>query len=149
MPYPEGICSRQEHADDDLAVCVEIVVYFAMYSGLQGEAIEWTRAWTGRLRMTLIAASHMEIVHANAIPRYLLHDIDRSSKRRANVHCLVCPGHRSQTKSPPDIGSDLGIKVGSSFPPHAGSINVGRRLIVWLGEHAHDTDEDLLNALNR
>lgn len=54
----------------------------------------------------------------------------------------------SKTKRPPDISLDLVLEFRSPFPPHPRRVDVGRRLVVGLGQHAHDTNQNLLHALD-
>jgi hypothetical protein len=66
---------------------------------------------------------------------------------RSQCHALL---HTfSQSQALPNISLDPFLKVRSSFSPHPSSVDIRRTLIVRLGDHAHDTDQDLLNALNR
>jgi hypothetical protein len=45
--------------------------------------------------------------------------------------------------------ADLVLVLGASLSPHLGRLDVGRTLVVGLGQHAHDGDEDLLDRLDR
>lgn len=53
-----------------------------------------------------------------------------------------------ETKSLSDISLDSGVEFSSSFSPHSGGIDICRRFVVWFGKHAHDADENLLDALD-
>ena len=44
--------------------------------------------------------------------------------------------------------ADLGLVLGAALAPHLGGLDVGGTLVVGLGEHAHDGDEDLLDGLD-
>jgi len=56
---------------------------------------------------------------------------------------------RSQSQALPDIRLDPALKLRPSLSPHSRSIHIGRALVVWLSDHAHDTDQDLFHTLNR
>jgi hypothetical protein len=61
-----------------------------------------------------------------------------------------CSSHAfSQSQALPNIRLDPFLKVRSSFSPHPSCVDIRRTLIVRLSDHAHDTDQDLLDALNR
>jgi len=47
-----------------------------------------------------------------------------------------------------NISLDLILKLCSSFPPHPRCINICRRLVVGLSQHAHNTDQNLFDALD-
>lgn len=54
----------------------------------------------------------------------------------------------SQTQPPSDFLPDPLLILASSLTPHLGGLHVGRTLIVGLRQHAHDGDQDLLDALD-
>lgn len=54
-----------------------------------------------------------------------------------------------QSQALPDIRLNPALKLRPPLPPHPRSIHIGRTLVVRLSDHAHDTDQDLLHALNR
>lgn len=54
----------------------------------------------------------------------------------------------SQSQPLPHFIADLLLVLGSALPPHLSSLDVGRTLVIWLSQHAHDGDKDLLDALD-
>jgi hypothetical protein len=54
-----------------------------------------------------------------------------------------------QSQALPDISLDPALKVRPPLPPHSSSIHVRRALVVRLGDHAHHTDQNLLDTLDR
>ena len=53
-----------------------------------------------------------------------------------------------QAQHLPDIIPHLLLVVLPPLPPHLSGFDVGGTLVVGLGEHAHDADEDLLDGLD-
>lgn len=65
-------------------------------------------------------------------------------------HSLLIHSHFPlQPQALPNIRLDPTLKLGPPFPPHPRSIDIRRALVVRLGDHAHDADENLLHALDR
>jgi hypothetical protein len=54
----------------------------------------------------------------------------------------------SQAQHAPTALSDPLVELGALLAPHLGGLNVGGTLVVGLGEHAHDGDENFLDALD-
>lgn len=54
----------------------------------------------------------------------------------------------SQAQRPPDPLANLPLVRWPPLAPHLGGLDIGGALVVGLGEHAHDGDEDLLDRLN-
>jgi hypothetical protein len=44
--------------------------------------------------------------------------------------------------------ADLALVLGAAIAPHLGGLDVGWALVVGLGQHAHDGDEDFLHRLD-
>lgn len=57
--------------------------------------------------------------------------------------------YRSQSQALPDIRLDPALKLRPPLPPHPRGIHISRALVVRLGDHAHDTNQDLLHTLDR
>ena len=55
---------------------------------------------------------------------------------------------KSQAEHATHAVADLGLVLGAALAPHLGGLDVGGTLVVGLGEHAHDGDEDLLDGLD-
>ena len=55
---------------------------------------------------------------------------------------------KSQAEHAAHAVADLGLVLGTALAPHLGGLDVGGTLVVGLGEHAHDGDEDLLDGLD-
>lgn len=55
---------------------------------------------------------------------------------------------RSQSQSLAHLVPYFLLVLGSTLPPHLGRLDIGGTLVVWLGEHTHNRDENLLHALN-
>ncbi|TKW58387.1 hypothetical protein CTA1_5241 [Colletotrichum tanaceti] len=53
-----------------------------------------------------------------------------------------------QAQRPPHAVADLLLVVGAALAPHLGGLDVGGALVVGLGEHAHDGDENFLDGLD-
>lgn len=53
-----------------------------------------------------------------------------------------------QSQHPPHSLADLVFVVAAALTPHLGGLDVSGTLVVGLGEHAHDGDEDLLDGLD-
>jgi hypothetical protein len=66
--------------------------------------------------------------------------------RHCHSHCLPFP---SQSQALPNIRLDPTFKLRPPLPPHPSGIHIRRALVVRLGDHAHHTDQDLLDALDR
>jgi hypothetical protein len=54
----------------------------------------------------------------------------------------------SQSQALPNVLPHNVLILFSPFSPHPRRIHIRRTLIVWLGQHAHDTYQDFLNALD-
>lgn len=61
------------------------------------------------------------------------------------IHSLLT---KSQPQTPPYTILDLGLVLGTPVAPHLCCFHVRGTLIVRLGEHAHDADEDLFHRLD-
>ena len=48
----------------------------------------------------------------------------------------------------PDRQTGFLLKCGSVLSPHLGRVYIGRGLCVWLRQHRHHTEQDLLYALD-
>lgn len=59
------------------------------------------------------------------------------------------PSPLNQPQTPPNIPPHLRLKLPPPLPPHLRRLHIGGALIIRLGEHTHDTDQDLLDALDR
>lgn len=55
---------------------------------------------------------------------------------------------RSKPQSSAHLVPNLLFILGPPLPPHLRSLDIGRALVIRLGQHAHDRDEDLLHALD-
>lgn len=53
-----------------------------------------------------------------------------------------------QAQHAPNAVANRLLVLVPALAPHLGSLNVGGTLIVWLGQHAHDGDEDLFDGLD-
>jgi hypothetical protein len=73
----------------------------------------------------------------------------RSNHSWSHSCSQALPDHCSQSQALPDIRLDPALKFRPLLPPHPRGIHISRALIIWLGDHAHDADQDLLHALNR
>ena len=61
----------------------------------------------------------------------------------------LCALQLLQAQALADLIANLALIFGPSLPPHLRGFHIGRTLVVRLGQHAHDGNEDLLDALNR
>lgn len=76
--------------------------------------------------------------------------IDRNSpaqQREKPRHSSAAhPG--SQTQTLLHLIPNLLLVLGSPLAPHLSSLDIGRTLVIRLGKHTHNRDEDLLHALD-
>lgn len=79
---------------------------------------------------------------------FLKADTKSMKRPRCMQICSLTP-HFSKAQRSSDVLLDLLLKLCSSLPPHSCRIDIGRRFVVRLGKHAHNTDEDLFHALDR
>lgn len=56
---------------------------------------------------------------------------------------------RSDSQTSLHIRLDNLLILLSSLPPHLRGLHIRRTLIIWLSQHTHNTDENLLHALYR
>lgn len=54
----------------------------------------------------------------------------------------------SQTQHAPDAVADRLFVLITTLAPHLGGLDIGGALVVGLGQHAHDGDEDLFDGLD-
>ena len=60
-----------------------------------------------------------------------------------------CVFTNSQSQPLLHLVSNLSLILGPALAPHLSSLDISRALVIRLGKHAHDRDEDLLYALDR
>lgn len=100
--------------------------------------------------MSNAIAPRKSIIHSNTVllpylsPTPLTHhhlhtpSITHTQERLPNLHA----------QTPPHPISHRLLKLAPPLPPHLRRLDVGRTLVVGLGQHAHDADENLLHALD-
>ena len=68
----------------------------------------------------------------------------------ASRHLLVVlPSLHEFLLRSPDAPRHLPLELGEVLPPLLGGVHVGRRLVVGVGQHRDDRDQDRLHGVDR
>src|SRR4051812_38426488 len=79
----------------------------------------------------------------------MLLDMPNATRAMRSIHIYKLTPTWLQPHRPPRAPPHDPLVLRPVVPPHLTRVDVGATLVVGFGEHAHDADEDLLDALDR